>query len=906
MDLEIEKYVKKQAQLQEQIKELFAEKKILHDQICVLKECLSLEKVNRKISDLENKQKILTSLESMVNNLRTDIKPLEYLKQVLQRQLMVSTLPTNDINIEEQKYSESSLLTSNSICAIETLDSLSDVSSEESIMVLSDYDVVSDEEVFNNTEKPVENKVMYDEALQMASSVHLTLVEHPIQNIGSIKPLINNSVQVKDNNCYAQSNSQNTVSLINTCHNSEQLLDLYDVVNELDLNCNANENIEIKCDKRKTESIHYKANQPWLYDGDFGIKTLNIKECNNLSKLVNNSWVKLGTNEVSDEQLVDVFQSITVSQKDNTVSKVNINEDICDKNISEIKSLENSCNNDDLNYENEIQKSGYLVKDEICENSLFLTENFDAVKQFNGSKKNLNENVCDNKDYSYESETHNSVFPNNVQQYEVKIISSLLSSTEDSNVSNKLIEQKVNTEVENLVYNDKLYDYEFESKYISEIKSSTNICNSIIHYNKNKIHNPVCPNDKVKITSSLFNTEGSNVLRELNNSFTNINDKLPSINNNEKPMLLYHTINLKDELLNGIHRHGIQDLMSLQQQCMSHYINGRDVIFHSYPCVGKSTVCLISVLQRINTSLNECQAIVLVPTLELALSAQKTMKSIGTFLNVSTCIGGTNVPRKLSPVPHVVISTLQGLCEMINCNSLCKDFIKMLVIDDAEEMFKCNGFFNKIRHILLFLNNNRQLIVMSTSNIEEILDQFSDLMQNPEYILVPNEKPSLNDILQYCVYVSEEWKFDAFYELYKSLNLDHTVVYCNTWSKSLGIAEKMHLKTCLVSAVHNEMDTQQRHLILHQFKSGINKVLVTAELQRGEDFSDVVWVINYDLPKSPKDYVRKIVSCFDRNVKVINFITTNDNTAKKDIETAFNVNMINLPQNLTNLNVSDL
>jgi len=102
------------------------------------------------------------------------------------------------------------------------------------------------------------------------------------------------------------------------------------------------------------------------------------------------------------------------------------------------------------------------------------------------------------------------------------------------------------------------------------------------------------------------------------------------------------------------------------------------------------------------------------------------------------------------------------------------------------------------------------------------------------------------------------------------------------------------------------MDTHQRHLILHQFQSGINKVLVTAELQRGEDFSDVAWVINYDLPKRPKDYVRKIVGCFNRKVKVINFITTNDKTAQKDIETAFNVNMLNLPQDLTNLCESNL
>ncbi|CAH1737211.1 uncharacterized protein LOC114126377 [Aphis gossypii] len=928
MDLEIEKYVKKQIQLQEQIKKLFAENKMLQDQICVLNECLSLEKVNQKISDLENKQKILTSLESMVNNLRTDIKPLEYLKQVLQRQLMVSTLTTNDLNIEEQKCSESSLLTSNSVCGIETLDSSSDISSEESIMILSDYDVVSDDEIFYNTEKPIENKVMYDEALLMASSVHSSLIEHLIPSIDSIEPFVNNSDKVNDNNCCPQSNSKNTISTMNTSNKSEQLLELYDVVNELDLlNYNENENIEIKCDERKTESILNKSHQSCIYDKELNEtekKPLDNKECDNVSKSVNDSWVNISTNEFSNEQLVDIF-SITDSQKDNTVSKVNMDVDDCGKNISEIKNFDNS-KNIDSNYENEIKKSNCSVKDKIEVNSLPFIEDSNAPKQLNGLKENLNveiqeqnehlcnhqfkskdiseiknlETVCNDINYKYEREIHNPVYSNNVQQYEDKIISSLLSSTNDSNVSQQFIEKKINTVVESQVC-----IHQFESKCSNEMKSYKNICNAVIHYNENEVNNSVCSNNKVEIISSLLNTEGSNTPKELNNLFTNINDKLSSVNNNEKPILLCHTIDLKDELLNGINQYGIQDLMPLQQQCMFHCINGRDVIFHSYPCVGKSTMCLISVLQRINTSLNECQAIVLVPTLELALSAQKTMKSIGKFLNVTTCIGGTNVPRKLSPVPHVVISTLQGLYEMINCKSLSKDFIKMLVIDDAEDMLKCNGFLNKIRYVLLFLNNNRQLIIMSTSKIEEILDQFSDLMQNPEYILAPDEKPSLNDILHYYVYVPEEWKFDAFCELYEVLNLIHTVVYCNTWSKSLEVSENMRLKTYLVSAVHNEMETHQRHLLLDQFQSGINRVLITPELQRGVDFSDVSWIVNYDFPKSSKDYVRKVVGCFSRRVKVINFITTNDKTAKEAIETDFNVNMLNLSQ-VTDLCVSNL
>lgn len=249
MESELEIYAKKQRQLQKQIEELFAEKKILQNKICVLNECLSLEKVKKKISQLENKQKILSSLEILVDKLKTDIKPLDYLKQVLQRQLMVSTLSTNDLNIEEQNDSQSSMVTVNSGCAIETLDSLSDVSSEDSIMILSEFDVVEDEEVCDDTKKSVTNKVQYDEALQMATSVHLKLVESSIPNIGCLGFFPDGSDQIKDINHSIQSNFidfKNTVTLMNSSSKSEQLLEMYDVVNKEDLS-NVNKNVCISC-----------------------------------------------------------------------------------------------------------------------------------------------------------------------------------------------------------------------------------------------------------------------------------------------------------------------------------------------------------------------------------------------------------------------------------------------------------------------------------------------------------------------------------------------------------------------------------------------------------------------------------------------------------------------------------
>lgn len=243
MNSEVEKYVIKQNQLQDQIEKLFAEKKVLQDKICLLNECLSHEKIQRKISELENKKKILTSLENMVISLKKEIEPLDYLKQVLHRTLMInSTFTNNDLNIEERKNSESSQLTVNSGCAIEKLDSLSDVSSEDSIVVLSEYDVVSDEEVMNDMEKSVSNKVMYDEALQMACSMHSSLFESLTANTKSIGPLPNVKDQIKDS-C-VQSNFNDTVGMMSTSNKSEELLQMYDVINELDL-LNNEKNVRI-------------------------------------------------------------------------------------------------------------------------------------------------------------------------------------------------------------------------------------------------------------------------------------------------------------------------------------------------------------------------------------------------------------------------------------------------------------------------------------------------------------------------------------------------------------------------------------------------------------------------------------------------------------------------------------
>lgn len=248
----------------------------------------------------------------------------------------------------------------------------------------------------------------------------------------------------------------------------------------------------------------------------------------------------------------------------------------------------------------------------------FILNTEDISREFNEKKENIE--IDTNKQNGQLT---------NVSKNEIEC-KPLILSTED--ISKDCNDQKKNLVVETHVQNNKLCEQQIESiEIFNENKDFENICNYVENNFENEIHNPICLTNVTEIEneimSSLLNVEASSVTKRYNDLSASA-DELSSTDNNGKslqPCLVdkFNIMDLNVELLNGIHHHGFENLMPLQQQFLFHFTNGRDIIFHSYPCIGKSTMCLISVLQNINTSLNECQAIVLVPTIELALFALK-------------------------------------------------------------------------------------------------------------------------------------------------------------------------------------------------------------------------------------------------------------------------------------------
>jgi ATP-dependent RNA helicase len=217
-------------------------------------------------------------------------------------------------------------------------------------------------------------------------------------------------------------------------------------------------------------------------------------------------------------------------------------------------------------------------------------------------------------------------------------------------------------------------------------------------------------------------------------------------------------------------------------------MRGRDVIAQAQSGTGKTATFSISVLQKIDTALRDTQALILSPTRELATQIQNVVLALGDYMNVQchACIGGTNVGediRKLEYGQHVVSGTPGRVFDMIRRRSLRTRNIKMLVLDEADEMLG-RGFKEQIYDVYRHLPPNTQVVLVSATLPHEVLEMTTKFMTDPIRVLVKRDELTLEGIKQFFVAVErEDWKFDTLCDLYDTLTITQAVIFCNTRRK---------------------------------------------------------------------------------------------------------------------------
>ncbi|KAG6928894.1 eukaryotic translation initiation factor 4A1, partial [Chelydra serpentina] len=254
--------------------------------------------------------------------------------------------------------------------------------------------------------------------------------------------------------------------------------------------------------------------------------------------------------------------------------------------------------------------------------------------------------------------------------------------------------------------------------------------------------------------------------------------------------------------------------------------------------------------------------------------------------------------------PHIIVGTPGRVFDMLNRRYLSPKFIKMFVVDEADEMLS-RGFKDQIYDIFQKLSGNTQVVLLSATIPMDVLEVTKKFMRDPIRILVKKEELTLEGIRQFYINVErEEWKLDTLCDLYKTLTITQAVIFINTCRKVDWLTEKMHARDFTVSAMHGDMDQKERDVIMREFRSGSSRVLITTDLlARGIDVQQVSLVINYDLPTNRENYIHKIGrgGRFGRKGVAINMVTEEDKRTLQDIETFYNTSIEEMP-----LNVADL
>lgn len=263
-----------------------------------------------------------------------------------------------------------------------------------------------------------------------------------------------------------------------------------------------------------------------------------------------------------------------------------------------------------------------------------------------------------------------------------------------------------------------------------------------------------------------------------------------------EPVTSFEALGLKQELQRGILQYGLEKPSAVQQRAIKPILQGRDVIVQSQSGTGKTCVFCLGALESISTTKKTPQVLILSPTRELAEQSQKVCLALGEYLNaqVLCCIGGKRVLddiKALEAGVHIVSGTPGRVFQMIKRRHLSTREIKMLVLDEADEMLN-RGFKGQVYEIYRYLPPHTQVVLVSATLPHEVLEMSTKFMTDPFRVLVKRDELTLEGIRQFFVSVEKEgWKFDTLTDLYDTLTITQAVVFCNTKNKVDWLAQKM-------------------------------------------------------------------------------------------------------------------
>jgi ATP-dependent RNA helicase DeaD len=326
--------------------------------------------------------------------------------------------------------------------------------------------------------------------------------------------------------------------------------------------------------------------------------------------------------------------------------------------------------------------------------------------------------------------------------------------------------------------------------------------------------------------------------------------------------ITFKDLGLNEGLLRGLAERGFERPTGIQSRLIPAALAGRDVLGQARTGTGKTAAFGIPLINRVDPDLGP-QALVLVPTRELALQVAKELRTFShhTKVRVTPIYGGerrrTQMDR-LKGAVHIVVGTPGRVMDLEQSGSLSFSDMRFVVLDEVDRMLDI-GFRDDIRHILSRIKTQHQTIFVSATISPEIETLARKHMRDPEKIVATEGSLTVSQVDQRHLIVERWDKRRLLAHLLEHEEPALTLVFCATKREVDRVAEYLQKKGIEVHSMHGDMYQRKRDRVMKQFRDGQLSVLVASDVaSRGLDVEHVSHVINYDIPVDPEVYVHRI------------------------------------------------
>jgi ATP-dependent RNA helicase DeaD len=302
----------------------------------------------------------------------------------------------------------------------------------------------------------------------------------------------------------------------------------------------------------------------------------------------------------------------------------------------------------------------------------------------------------------------------------------------------------------------------------------------------------------------------------------------------------------------------------IQTKAIPAVMEGRDIIGQAQTGTGKTAAFAMPILEKIDTSSHEVQALILCPTRELAQQITEAITKMSQHMQDFSLVavyGGTSMEpqiRKLAAGAQLVVGTPGRVLDHLKRRTMRFFHLTMVTLDEADEMLDM-GFREDIEEIISYTSYKRQTLMFSATMPPEIMQFAKQFMKDPLFITIENEALVVPAIEQSYMETTEGTKTEALTSLIRKHKPRLSLVFCNTKHKVDEIATRLKRQGFRAEGLHGDMDQSRRDAVMNRFRSRSLSVLVATDVAaRGLDISGVDLVFNYDVPKNAEHYVHRI------------------------------------------------